>query len=127
MVKLRKWCVTTTEVAACASRTSDILAACYTSLPLRIADEFSRRGIEESEFDVFVQAIPFQMYAILTVVSVPVVVLAKCDFGPMRRAERRVEETGEKYWPGSTPLREESADVTKQDDQAQPASNPMLS
>lgn len=79
-----------------------------------MADEFERRGIEASEFDTFVQVIPFQMYAILTVISVPVVALAKCDFGPMRRAERRVAETGQTYWPGSIPLRGENATEQKE-------------
>ncbi|MFT0846870.1 Na+/H+ antiporter NhaC family protein [Actinomycetaceae bacterium L2_0104] len=88
-----------------------------------IADEFGRRGIDQSEFDTFIQAIPFQMYAILTVISVPVVALAKCDFGPMRRAERRVAETGERYWPGSTPLRGEDS---QPGNDPKPASNPML-
>ena len=88
-----------------------------------MADEFERRGIEASEFDTFVQVIPFQMYAILTVISVPVVALAKCDFGPMRRAERRVSETGEKYWPGSTPLRSEDV---RPGQAAVPPSHPML-
>ena len=90
-----------------------------------MADEFERRGIEASEFDTFVQVIPFQMYAILTVISVPVVALAKCDFGPMRRAERRVAETGQTYWPGSTPLRGENATEQKKDE-VQIESNPML-
>lgn len=73
-----------------------------------IADAFENEGIEASEFDTFVQVIPFQMYAILTVISVPVVIFFKADFGPMRKAERRVLETGQRYWPDSTPMRGEN-------------------
>ncbi|KFZ38355.1 sodium:proton exchanger [Shewanella mangrovi] len=45
-----------------------------------------------SEWDAFVGAIPFQFYAILAVVIVPVLAMHKMDFGPMARAERAVNE-----------------------------------
>lgn len=70
-----------------------------------IREEFDHLGIATSEFSAFVQAIPFQFYAILTVLAVPTVAIARIDFGAMRRADRRVKETGQLHWPGSTPLR----------------------
>lgn len=88
-----------------------------------IADEFGRRGIAMSEFDAFVQAIPFQMYSILTVMSIPVVIFARADFGPMRRAEHRVMETGERYWPNSVPLRGENK---LEDETTEQESRPIL-
>ncbi|MCB8888743.1 Na+/H+ antiporter NhaC family protein [Vreelandella malpeensis] len=70
-----------------------------------IGEEFGHLGIDTPEFSAFVQAIPFQFYAILTVLAVPTVAIARVDFGAMRRADQRVLETGKLYWPGSTPLR----------------------
>lgn len=70
-----------------------------------IREEFDRLGIEDSEFTTFVQAIPFQFYAILAVSAIPVVALTRTSFGAMKRADRRVQETGEMYWPNSKPLR----------------------
>ncbi|MDT3767640.1 Na+/H+ antiporter NhaC family protein [Gleimia hominis] len=73
-----------------------------------IADAFDRAHINASEFTTFVHVIPFQMYAILTVLSVPVVIFANADFGPMRRAEARTAYHNQRYWPGSKPLRGEN-------------------
>lgn len=70
-----------------------------------IKQEFDLLNITTSEFSTLVQVIPFQFYAILVVIMVPLVVLTKLDFGPMARAERRVLETGKLYWPESKPLR----------------------
>ncbi|MDS9473122.1 Na+/H+ antiporter NhaC family protein [Sporosarcina pasteurii] len=70
-----------------------------------IRTEFDALGIATSEFSTFIQVIPFQFYAILAVSLVPLVALTKLDFGPMARAERRIQQTGELYWPESKPLR----------------------
>lgn len=67
--------------------------------------EFDAAGLALSEFDTLVQVIPFQFYAILTVLMIPLVAITKLDFGPMAKAERRVQETGELYWANSKPLR----------------------
>ena len=80
-----------------------------------IKSEFDLLGITTSEFSTLVQVIPFQFYAILAVTMVPLVAITKLDFGPMAKAERRVQETGALYWPTSTPLRkaDENDDLTK--------------
>ncbi len=70
-----------------------------------IKQEFAHLNYNGSEFSAFVHAIPFQFYAILSVLIVPVVALTKMEFGAMSRAERRVRTTGEIYWPKSKPLR----------------------
>ncbi|MCT1903027.1 Na+/H+ antiporter NhaC family protein [Oceanobacillus sojae] len=70
-----------------------------------IKSEFDSLGITASEFDTFVQVIPFQFYAISAVLMVPLMAVLKLDFGPMAKAERRVRETGELYWKDSKPLR----------------------
>ncbi|WP_108445480.1 Na+/H+ antiporter NhaC family protein [Halomonas denitrificans] len=87
-----------------------------------IREEFQRLGIDASEFTTFVQAIPFQFYAILTVLAVPVVALAGIDFGAMRRADRRVRDTGALSWPESKPLRK----LEPQADAGAGESHPML-
>ncbi|ALC89332.1 sodium:proton exchanger [Bacillus sp. FJAT-18017] len=70
-----------------------------------IQKEYEALNITTSEFTTLVQVIPFQFYAILAVAMVPLIALSKLDFGPMAKAERRVQTTGELYWPESKPLR----------------------
>lgn len=70
-----------------------------------IKSEFDGLGITASEFDTFVQVIPFQFYAILAVLMVPLMAILKLDFGYMAKAEQRVRETGKLYWKDSKPLR----------------------
>ena len=70
-----------------------------------IQKEYEALNITTSEFTTLIQVIPFQFYAIMAVVMVPLVALSKLDFGPMAKAERRVQTTGELYWPTSKPLR----------------------
>lgn len=70
-----------------------------------IKQEFDLLNINTSEFSTLIQVIPFQFYAILAVSMVPLVALMKLDFGPMAKAERRVQQTGELHWPESKPLR----------------------
>jgi len=52
-----------------------------------ISQEYKSLGIDESAFLSYIKAIPFQFYSILAVAMVPLVVMAKADFGPMRKAE----------------------------------------
>lgn len=72
--------------------------------------EFDKLNIQTSEFTAFIEVIPFQFYAILTVIMVPLVALTKHDFGAMRKAEERVINTGQIYWPTSNPLRRSEAE-----------------
>ncbi|MFS0614367.1 Na+/H+ antiporter NhaC family protein [Lederbergia ruris] len=67
--------------------------------------EFDNMELSISEFDAFLQVIPFQFYAILTVLMIPLIAFTKLDFGPMAKAEHRIQTTGQLYWPTSTPLR----------------------
>ncbi|MCZ2257733.1 Na+/H+ antiporter NhaC family protein [Sporosarcina sp. G11-34] len=79
-----------------------------------IRQEFDLLNITTSEFSTLVSVIPFQFYAILAVLMVPLVAITKLDFGPMAKAERRIQTTGELYWPDSKPLRraEKEAEYT---------------
>lgn len=79
-----------------------------------IRAEFDKLNIADSEFSTLIQVIPFQFYAILTVLLVPLIAITKLEFGPMAKAEQRVRQTGQLYWPESKPLRkaEEMKDYT---------------
>ena len=72
--------------------------------------EFDTLNITTSEFSTLVSVIPFQFYAILAVLLVPLIAVTKMDFGPMAKAERRVQTTGALYWPESKPLRRAETD-----------------
>ncbi len=80
-----------------------------------IRNEFDLLNITASEFDTLVQVIPFQFYAIMAILMVPLITMTNLDFGPMAKAERRIQETGELYWPESKPLRrpDENAKYTE--------------
>lgn len=53
-----------------------------------IADAFESNGIETSEWDAFVSAIPFQIYAWLAITMVPVLTFLRFDYGAMLQAEQ---------------------------------------
>ena len=50
--------------------------------------EYEALGISESEFTAFVRAIPFQFYAWLAVMMVPLLTFLRFDFGAMAEAEK---------------------------------------
>ena len=52
-----------------------------------IATEFEALGIEGTDVGTFVQAIPYQFYAILALLLVPLIAFGKRDFGPMLKSE----------------------------------------
>lgn len=70
-----------------------------------IKSELDALQIQASDYDIFIQAIPFQIYAILAIIMIPLIAFTKLDFSQMLKAEKRVEETGELYWPTSNPQR----------------------
>lgn len=68
------------------------------------SEGFKNLGI--SEFEFFIKSIPYNMYALLTLIMVVFIALTKRDFGPMAASERLARETGvlyneEKYGPAS--------------------------
>lgn len=48
--------------------------------------------IDTTDFGALISAIPFQFYAWLAVISIPVMAILKVDFGPMRQADMRAQE-----------------------------------
>lgn len=54
-----------------------------------IQSEFDNLKITQSDYTVFVQAIPFQFYAILAIIMIPLVAITKKDFSLMKKAEAK--------------------------------------
>lgn len=57
-----------------------------------IQAEFENLNIQQSDYTTFVQAIPFQIYAILAIIMIPLVALTKKDFSQMKKAEERAAD-----------------------------------
>ena len=54
-----------------------------------IQAEFENLNITQSDYTTFVQAIPFQIYAILAILMIPLIAFTGKDFSQMRKAEKR--------------------------------------
>ena len=72
---------------------------------------FAKGAGAESGFSLFIAAIPYNFYAILTLVTMFALVLMKFDFGPMRRHEEAVSAG----LPDLGALEEATAVLTKND------------
>lgn len=59
-----------------------------------LEQQFTSLGIEQSDFQALIAALPFQLYAWLAVLSIPLMALTGVEFGPMARSERRAAESG---------------------------------
>ncbi|GAB3056267.1 Na+/H+ antiporter NhaC family protein [Virgibacillus ainsalahensis] len=69
-----------------------------------IAAAFASLSIVGMEpYFAFLQSIPWNFYAILCLLAVPMIIAGK-DFGPMAKAEHRTKTTGKLIPDGSTPL-----------------------
>ncbi|MXX54163.1 MAG: C4-dicarboxylate ABC transporter [Gemmatimonadetes bacterium] len=66
----------------------------------------NRLGVEDS-LGVFLRSILFNFYSFAAVILALAVVLAKMDWGPMKRAEARAAK-GEVLSPGATPIMDEA-------------------
>ena len=59
----------------------------------------------EDGLALFIQAVPFNLYGILTVIMVGLIVFQVIpDFGPMRKAEERTIRTGKVLRDGAIPM-----------------------
>ena len=68
-----------------------------------IADAFAANAITQSEWNAFVAAIPFQLYAWLAIAMVPVLTVLDFDYGPMARAESVATATAHDDSAGDNP------------------------
>lgn len=57
-----------------------------------IANEFNGLAINKSAMLVYIEAIPFQFYTILSVAMVPLIAVTRSDFGPMKKAEEAAKQ-----------------------------------
>ncbi len=57
-----------------------------------IQAEFDNLGVPDSDYTIFVQAIPFQLYAILAILLIPLVAFTKKDFSLMKQAEEQAAQ-----------------------------------
>ncbi len=76
-----------------------------------IATEFENLGIDASDSTTFLQAVPYQFYAILALILVPLVASSNRDFGPMLKSEMYTLENG----PKAEELAEETITVAEAD------------
>lgn len=63
-------------------------------------------------FIAFIQSIPFNFYAILTIVTMIVMTVLNFDFGPMKRHEKNAADTGDLFTEGDRPYEEVYKDVS---------------
>lgn len=66
-----------------------------------IRKEFDAIGNASSEWQIFLEVIPFQFYALCALLMVPLVAVLRFEFSQMYKAEKRTIETGQPYWPGA--------------------------
>ncbi len=73
----------------------------------------------------FVQAIPFNMYALLTIIMVVIVATTKLQFGPMAKFEKNAIETGDLF-SNSESAKEETIDVNNKNGKVMDLVIPIL-
>lgn len=64
-----------------------------------IERNYAATGIEANAFTVLLEVIPYNFYAFLALATIPVVVLSRREFGPMRRAQMAFIERLEREGP----------------------------
>lgn len=57
-----------------------------------IEKSYAELGLVENEFTVLIKVIPFQFYAFLALLTVPIVVMTGRDYGPMQRVQAQFAE-----------------------------------
>ncbi len=62
---------------------------------------FARGAGAESGISLFVQAIPYNFYALFTILMMVVIAVSKFDFGPMKLHERNALEKGDLFTTGT--------------------------
>ncbi|XVH31827.1 Na+/H+ antiporter NhaC family protein [Haloferacaceae archaeon DSL9] len=90
-----------------------------------IGDGYVAAGFEAGEhpsaFEIFLGAIPFNMYSILAVAMVAIIVLSRRDYGEMLDAERRAWRTGNVNREDAQPMQDVAAELGEPN-----VENPML-
>ncbi|MDH4071976.1 MAG: sodium:proton exchanger [Gammaproteobacteria bacterium] len=71
-----------------------------------IEKSYAEVGLTENEFSVLIKVIPYQFYAFLALLTVPIVVFTGKDYGPMKRIQRDYLEARRYMELGSAPSAE---------------------
>jgi Na+/H+ antiporter NhaC len=74
----------------------------------------------ENPLQVFIAAVPLNLYAIAAILLAGVVIWKNINLGPMKKAEERTQR-GELLWPGSVPLIDVSAEQEVADEEDAPS------
>ncbi len=69
-----------------------------------VAPVFTANGVERTPFAVFLEGIPYNFYAISTVLFVLIIAVTRIEFGPMAKAELRAAREGKLLRDGAKPL-----------------------
>lgn len=69
-----------------------------------IAAELLAAGVQASEWGIWLNMLPFNLYSLFAMITVIVVAAFSLDFGPMRTEEQRARETGKLLGDGVEPL-----------------------
>jgi Na+/H+ antiporter NhaC len=59
-----------------------------------IERSYAEIGLTENEFTVLIKVIPYQFYAFLALLTVPIIIMTGKDYGPMRKAQAKYLESG---------------------------------
>ena len=70
---------------------------------------FARSAGAENGIKLFIQAIPYNFYALLTIVMMIFIALMKFDYGPMKKHEDNAKEKGDLFTSGTRQAVEEMA------------------
>ncbi len=68
---------------------------------------FARGAGAENGISLFIQAIPYNFYALLTIVMMIFLALTGLDYGPMKKHEKNAKETGDLFTSGTKQAIEE--------------------
>jgi len=66
--------------------------------------ELTAYNVPLSLFGTYVQTIPLQFYCVGALLLIPFLAILGLDFGPMVKAQERVEKTGKMHWDHAQPM-----------------------
>lgn len=68
-------------------------------------------GLRENAFSVLLNVLPYQFYAFLALLTVPIVIWTKRDYGPMRRVQKQyLADLGNQPVPDASPIETDKDD-----------------
>ena len=86
-------------------------AAAVTGIVNSMAEEGLAVADKVDGFQLFVQSIPYNFYAILTLTMMIAIAFMKFDYGPMKRHEQNAELHGDLYTTAERPYKEAEGEV----------------